>query len=70
MSTRIWVDDLSQRSVGSRASIRKQLFAGLLDTCLGLHSVQLRASPKSVMICSHIPDAKFIASRLSQAGFT
>eukprot|EP00959_Pyramimonas_sp_CCMP1952_P306422 6412919-Pyramimonas_sp.AAC.1 len=70
MSTRIWIDDLSQRDVGPKSSIRKQLFKGILATCLGLQSVQLRVSPKSVIICSHIPDAKFIASRLSHAGST
>eukprot|EP00959_Pyramimonas_sp_CCMP1952_P029599 621422-Pyramimonas_sp.AAC.1 len=33
VSTRIWLDDLSQRRAGSRASIRIQLYQGLLDKC-------------------------------------
>eukprot|EP00959_Pyramimonas_sp_CCMP1952_P398113 8341485-Pyramimonas_sp.AAC.1 len=70
MGHRIWVDDLAQRVVGSRAQVRQQLISSLKETCQGLASMKLRAASKSIVTCSHHPDAVKVARALRLAGFT
>eukprot|EP00959_Pyramimonas_sp_CCMP1952_P073667 1539736-Pyramimonas_sp.AAC.1 len=57
VSHRIWIDDLSQQVRGSRAAVRTQLRDCILDTCSALACNQLKVSPKSVVVCTHLADA-------------
>eukprot|EP00959_Pyramimonas_sp_CCMP1952_P028731 602721-Pyramimonas_sp.AAC.1 len=68
MSHRLWVDDLSQVARGSRISMRKQVIRCLIDTCQIMEAAGLKISPKSVVICSHIEDARIITRRAAAQG--
>eukprot|EP00959_Pyramimonas_sp_CCMP1952_P434168 9091907-Pyramimonas_sp.AAC.1 len=70
MGHRIWVDDLSQRAVGSAASVTSDLIRCLRDTCRGLAQLHLRVAQKSVVMCSAFKEAVKVSRALRRAGFT
>eukprot|EP00959_Pyramimonas_sp_CCMP1952_P277600 5803130-Pyramimonas_sp.AAC.1 len=63
MGHRIWIDDLSQSVRGSRAVVRKELAACVINTCEELKAKQLKVANKSVIICSSFQDAQWVAKR-------
>eukprot|EP00959_Pyramimonas_sp_CCMP1952_P443915 9293556-Pyramimonas_sp.AAC.1 len=69
MSHRIWVDDLSQTVHGSRAAVRAKMVSCLADTCAELEQHGLAASPKSVVLCTHLDDARAVVRRLAAKGY-
>eukprot|EP00959_Pyramimonas_sp_CCMP1952_P445144 9321015-Pyramimonas_sp.AAC.1 len=70
MIHRLWVDDPSQSCKGSRIGMRKQLTSCLLTTCRTFFGAGLEISPKSVVVCSSVQDARAIVRRLKSFGFT
>ena len=70
MSMRIWVDDLSQRVLGSRRVVRVRLLRVLKDTCSKLQEIGLKAAPKSVLMCSRPADGKYVSKQLQRFGIT
>eukprot|EP00959_Pyramimonas_sp_CCMP1952_P112363 2349393-Pyramimonas_sp.AAC.1 len=69
MSHRIWIDNLAQRALGSRSSAPRQLIDILKATCQGLAGTQLKVASKSVVMCTHHPDAARVARTLRLAGY-
>eukprot|EP00959_Pyramimonas_sp_CCMP1952_P271350 5672908-Pyramimonas_sp.AAC.1 len=63
VSHRIWIDDISQGTKGSRSAVRQQLAACIIQTCQELRAKKPNVSPKTVVMCSHSQDAKWIAAR-------
>eukprot|EP00959_Pyramimonas_sp_CCMP1952_P327548 6857122-Pyramimonas_sp.AAC.1 len=47
MGHRIWIDDLSQSARGSRAAVRRELAACVINTCEELRAKQLKVASKS-----------------------
>eukprot|EP00959_Pyramimonas_sp_CCMP1952_P094298 1972527-Pyramimonas_sp.AAC.1 len=70
MSMRIWIDDLSQRVLGSRRVVRAKLFRVLRDTCNKLGEVGLKASPKSVLMCPRPADGRSVSRQLQRVGIS
>ena len=69
MSHRLWVGDLSQTVQGSRAAVRNRLVACLTDACAELEHHGLAVSPKSVVLCTHVADARTVVRRLAVKGY-
>eukprot|EP00959_Pyramimonas_sp_CCMP1952_P405568 8500120-Pyramimonas_sp.AAC.1 len=64
MSMRIWVDDLTVYTTGTRAHVRSRLYRGILDTCQTLQEHGLPVATKSVILTSRPSDAKFVVRQL------
>ena len=68
LSERLWIDDLSQTAVGPRRHV-----TDVLDECIVAAQEQfelqsLRLSPKSIITCTDISDAKARVKRLRWRG--
>ena len=63
-SHRLWIDNLSQSTKGSRPEVIKNLTRCLVGTAKGLHQQKLKIASKSVITCSNYGDAKKIARTL------
>eukprot|EP00959_Pyramimonas_sp_CCMP1952_P391307 8200374-Pyramimonas_sp.AAC.1 len=61
MGHRLWIDDVSQTTAGSRQAVRKSLVKCIVHTGKGLARRKLRVSPKSGMLCSKFEDAAAVA---------
>eukprot|EP00959_Pyramimonas_sp_CCMP1952_P387603 8123157-Pyramimonas_sp.AAC.1 len=57
MGHRLWVDDISQKVVGSRQEVVHSLIICIVNTCRELADQKLKGSPKSVVLCTHKEDA-------------
>eukprot|EP00959_Pyramimonas_sp_CCMP1952_P396787 8313444-Pyramimonas_sp.AAC.1 len=69
MSHRLWIDDLSQSYRASRRIMIWKLVQCLLDTCEAIQTTGLQISPKSVILCIRLCDAKVIARCLRLKGY-
>eukprot|EP00959_Pyramimonas_sp_CCMP1952_P078044 1631432-Pyramimonas_sp.AAC.1 len=69
LPSRIWVDDLSVSSVGTRQSVVDAVSKGIIDFGSGMQKAGLQISPKSVVVCSQLEDARRIAQVAKQHGF-
>eukprot|EP00959_Pyramimonas_sp_CCMP1952_P252486 5275365-Pyramimonas_sp.AAC.1 len=69
MSHRLWVGDFSQTVRGSRVAVRHQLVDCLVDTCQQLQDHGLKVSPKSVVVCTFVADARMVVRRVAARGF-
>eukprot|EP00959_Pyramimonas_sp_CCMP1952_P232940 4868334-Pyramimonas_sp.AAC.1 len=70
MGQRIWINDLSQSPRGSRAAVRRDSAACVIDTCEGLRAKQLKVASKLVIIRSSFQDAQWVARRVARAGYS
>eukprot|EP00959_Pyramimonas_sp_CCMP1952_P351824 7371560-Pyramimonas_sp.AAC.1 len=64
MSERIWVDDLSERVVGSRAHVRGELAKAALSTVREFEKLKLKTASKSAITCARHGDAVYITKQL------
>eukprot|EP00959_Pyramimonas_sp_CCMP1952_P431118 9029148-Pyramimonas_sp.AAC.1 len=67
-SHRLWIDDLSQVTRGSRRQVRVNLVKCITDTAEGFHGQGLKIASKSVVVCSHYSDAVDVVKALRRKG--
>eukprot|EP00959_Pyramimonas_sp_CCMP1952_P101594 2125629-Pyramimonas_sp.AAC.1 len=68
LSERLWIDDLSMRSVGSRRQVRLTMVKGICSAAKYMKSQDLTISPKSTVTCSHSVDTKAVVQQLRRKG--
>ena len=69
MSHRLWIDDLSQTYRASRRTMVAKMVHCLADTCQAIQEAGLKVSPKSVVLCTRLCDAKLVARKLKTKGY-
>eukprot|EP00959_Pyramimonas_sp_CCMP1952_P250220 5230195-Pyramimonas_sp.AAC.1 len=66
LPSRIWVDDLSLSAVGSRPAVVAAVSQGIRDFGQGMQQEGFALSPKSVVVCSQLEDARRVAKIVKQ----
>eukprot|EP00959_Pyramimonas_sp_CCMP1952_P418613 8769579-Pyramimonas_sp.AAC.1 len=57
-SHRLWIDDISQATVGSESQVKKDLVQCVVATARGLHRQGLKVASKSTVVCTKLSLAK------------
>eukprot|EP00959_Pyramimonas_sp_CCMP1952_P327242 6850543-Pyramimonas_sp.AAC.1 len=58
MSHRVWIDDVCQKSTGSRQAARSNLIRGVVKTGQELAKAGLKLAKKPVVMCTNAADAR------------
>eukprot|EP00959_Pyramimonas_sp_CCMP1952_P153617 3214196-Pyramimonas_sp.AAC.1 len=53
----------------SRRALRVDMVHVLTDTCMALQDYSLSIAKKSVIVCTHIQDAKYMAKAIRMKGY-
>eukprot|EP00959_Pyramimonas_sp_CCMP1952_P088232 1845934-Pyramimonas_sp.AAC.1 len=69
MGHRMWIDDISQRTTGSRRAVRRNLTKAVFKTGQELDKVGLKIAEKSVVMCTNVNDAQAVVKAARSQGF-
>eukprot|EP00959_Pyramimonas_sp_CCMP1952_P412539 8644833-Pyramimonas_sp.AAC.1 len=69
-SHRLWIDDISQTTMGSESQVKKDLVQCVAATARGLHSQGLKVASKSTVVCTKLSLARDVVRTLRLRGIT